>query len=371
MTEQRNRMLPLTETQREAALNAARLKVAGALVLPDEPRPDAYSAQTHALYPPAVSNAITGLSVLMLVAAFVPSAMRLHKVGFDAFSAIFAGQTASIYWAALCVVLMAEIGETIFILGATTAKRWNRAGMIFGALVCAVIALSGNALAVGEHAFDNVFAFLETFAPPVIVLLVSNILKTQILDAIKARHNARMKYESDLAEWKSQTANAKAAHVAALANAEQHFSFERLRSFALRAALERANARMTTVLSALDDDDWRALVARELRSDQWYNSASSSATQITVEAVRPQAVEAPALRLRLPMPSGGRAGRYTGELDNAIVPNADGTFTSKCPKCDASYTRDTEKSAKNALVAHTKVHRASVAKTGSVNDAAE
>lgn len=363
MSEAISRMIPLTEAQRDAAINAARLRVAGALELPAEPDANAFSAKSHAVYPPAVSNAITALSLIMLIAAFIPSAMRLHKVGFDAFALILVGELPSIYWAAFCVVLMADVGMTIFIIGAATVRGWNRLGMYCGALICAVIALSGNALAVGDHAFDSVFAFLETFAPPVLVLLVSNILKTQMLGAIKARHAARTQFESALESWKTETANAKAAHAKALENAADHPSFLRYRAFALRAALEAVNKRMTTVLAALTADDWRVLITQELSAEGWYSVPvtqtleTQTETQIAVAAPVPMRLSAAAAAPRVTLKSGLTAGRYTGELDNAITPNADGSFTAQCPKCASAFTAETERKAKNALVAHTKKHR--------------
>lgn len=356
MNENASKIVPLSEPQRSAALEAARSKIAGTLVLADEPVKEAFNAATHGHFPPRVTQAITALCVLVLVAAFLPSAMRLHKVGFDAFALVFT-HLQSLYFAALCIVLMAEFGEVVFVLGASNAQtRWSKLGMWAGAAICTAIALSGNAIAVGQHAGDNLFAFLETFSPPVLVLLISNILKGQILDAIQDRHAAADAFQKAHDAWATETAEAKNAWRDAFDNAHLHHSWMRVSANALREALRRANAQRTTVLRELTDADWLALVGREMNADAWFERAQPLEVSAPIIIERTdERTDQPAPRVGLP--SGDTGGRYTGELDNTVTENADGTFTATCPTCGKTFTGVSAKRAKMSLVGHQKSHQ--------------
>lgn len=361
------KMVGLSDKARQDALDAARAKIAGPKVIPPAPTLQDYEKRKTSKYPPAVSNTIYALCVLMLAAAFLPSAMRLHAVGVGAFEDVIT-DAFSVYLAALCFVLMAETGQVIFTLASAVASGvWMRAGLFAGSLICTLIALSGNALAVQQaHALKEAadaapastdtialaFAFLETYAPPLLVLVVSSILKSLIMGAIKTHHDARIKFEDAYAGWllsKTQTENAwSEAH----ANAHLHHSWMRVSAGALKEAVRRANAARTTVLTKLDDADWYALVHRELNADAWYERSQVSTQpaiekQVTGHVLR----SSPARKLRV-SPAGGAAGKHTGELRDSIKQNADGSFTGVCPRCGKVETRESAASVRGALQAH-------------------
>lgn len=360
MNEIVNKMLQLSEEQRNAALDAARMKIAGALDLPARPQREDFNAETHQRFSPRVSQSINILSVFMLVVAFLPSAMRLHEIGLTTF-ALTISHEASKRIAAICVVFMAEIGQVIFTLGATNAKGFNKFLMWLGAAICTLIALSGNAIAVGNHAWKDLFTALETFAPPVLVLLTSTVLKSQMLDGLEARKRANDDFTAALDAWERTTKALKAEHAEAIANASKHPLYSRIRANALREALRRANARTTTVLRELDDAAWRWLIEREVNADAWFERTQSPvivAPPMPEEAqparsLRSAAHTAPTLTPRT-QTAGRATGTHTGELDGTVTENADGTHTAKCPSCNWTTTKPEARAAMNALVAHTR-----------------
>lgn len=373
------KMVPLSEEQRNAALKAAREKIAGELILPTEPQLEDYNATDYSFLPGWFSFWVTLLSIFMLIVAFLPSAMRLHSIGLAHALAVLIDEPSSKV-AAWCVVFMAEIGQVIFTLGALNAKSaMGKAGMYLGAAICTLIALAGNAQAVGTHATDGPFALLETYAPPILVLLTSSILKGQAISGVKARYDANAAYEADYKAWEKETQAAKRAWQDAFDNAPEHHSWQRVRAFALREALRRNNARSTAVLRELTDYDWHALVTREINADQWFDRAVAALP--APEPVRLDTLPAPETEedteemrsvkhKRRSMPeraaaalpkrnqvSGGKAGKYTGELDDAVTQLEDGSFEAVCPICAKKFGGESFKSAKNSLVAHMKRHR--------------
>lgn len=353
MTDALARINPLTEEQRTAAFDAARIRIAGS-----KPQVDDYADHESSRFPRWVTRMIYALCALMLVAAFLPSAIRLHEVGRTTFAETIA-HSMSVYVAALCVVLMAETGQIIFSLASATINaRWQRIGFLAGALICTCIALSGNAVAVGIHATENAFAVLETFAPPVLVLLTAQILKSQMLHAIEAKHAARMAYTQAVNAWN-------AVHE----NAHLGDSWQRVSANALKDALRNANKRSTAVLRELTDTDWRELVLREWNADAWYVRAESvhqaqadaeriaqeqaQAERENAEAVRLQRLQERALTRALRVqPVGKGSGVRTGETHGQVHMREDGQYVATCPHCSSEFVKPTEKGAKNALSAH-------------------
>src|SRR5574341_1705365 len=218
-----HRVNALTEAQRAAALDSARRRIAGR-----EPLPADFAHLEDSRYPTSVIRIIRALSGLMLMAAFLPSAMRLHAVGLLAFSL---HDASSRYVAALSIVLMAEVGQVIFSLATIAAlTRWQRLSLAFGAAVCTLIALSGNYTSNAARAFADLFSFLDTFAPPVLVLITAQVLKSQMLHAVAERHRARVEYARAHGAWK-----------AAYDAAHDHARWLHAAANALRDALRAAN----------------------------------------------------------------------------------------------------------------------------------
>ncbi len=339
----------LTEGQRAQALKQARLHIAGAEPDPGrEPKLDDFLAQGVGKYPPGVTRWIRRLSLLMLTAAFLPSAMRLHEVGRESFQASL-HDVMSVYVAALCVVLMAEVGQVIFSLAsAIVTTFWQRWGLRLGALICTLIALTGNAQAVNPTLEAGLFIWLETFAPPLLVLITAQVLKTQMLHAIEDLHHARTQFADAHAVWTADYEEKVRAWQDAFDNAHLSADWMRVVANALRDAIRKANGRSHRVMRELTNTEWYALIHRELAADQWYTRVDTQVRQREAEQRR---VETPAPVRSQPVRSGATGGTHTGELDGTVREVA-GAFVAACPQCEREFNNATERGAKNALVAH-------------------
>jgi hypothetical protein len=103
------------------------------------------------------------------------------------------------------------------------------------------------------------FAWLESIAPPLLVLSTAYVLKEQVLETIEQRHADEQAFQTILAEWQSSTVEP-----------EQHPKWEQFYANALRDALFKANGRRQEILNSMSIEDWRASVYREMRADVWY-----------------------------------------------------------------------------------------------------
>lgn len=363
------RINALTQEQRESALDAARKRIAGVQPQrPQEPTLDDFMRYTSGRFPPRIVRLISGLSAFMLVVAFLPSAMRLHQIGKDTFAHAIADST-SIYVAALCIVLMAEVGQVIFSLAAATTaqSRMQRIGLGIGATVCTCIALAGNAEVVSPWNYPGAFVWLETFAPPVLVLITAQILKTQMLHSIEARHEAQRTFAAAHSAWNTDYADALRAWQSAYDHAHEHASWMRVQANALRDALRKANARSSAMLRDLTDGDWRTLILREVAADAWYERAEQRAIEVQrieqermeQERINQERTAAEARRIvrversenAHPAAHGASGGERTGATDGNVR-EVDGAFIGVCPDCGAEFTKPTYSGAVNALSAH-------------------
>jgi len=277
--------------------------------------------------------------------------MRIHAVALTTFRSTISHE-ASAHVAALCVVLMAEIGQVIFTLAAATnaKKKSQERLLLMGAIVATAIALFGNWYASADSAFKNPFTFLETFAPPVLVLVTSWVLKSQMLDAVETHFAARREYK-----------NAVAVYAIAIENADAQPQWERTLANTLRDAIRNANRRSTAVLRDLTREDWIALVMRERNAEEWYPVSQSQVVTETQPAPEPIAIapapRAVSVRSSQTHTSGRKAGKLTGELANAIM-QTDAGYVGVCPHCDFKTQPKAEyKQANTALSAHMKSHR--------------
>jgi hypothetical protein len=178
---------PLTQEQRQAARKAAREAVVRAIG--PKPMREHFHYATISKYPPSVTRLIFLLCLVLLLAAFTPSAIRLYVIGSKTF-----GQAVSSSIAMTAVgfatVLSAEIGQIVFSLALATlgTSRSARRLLIVSMMLATIISLVGNIqLAVPGHE-NSPFAWLEAIAPPIIVLATAYVIKEQILEAIGVRH---------------------------------------------------------------------------------------------------------------------------------------------------------------------------------------
>lgn len=329
----------LTQEGRDAAYDAARRRIAGR-----RPQYADYEGASTTRFPRWVSTLVSALCVGMLAAAFLPSAMRLHAIALATNAAVLI-DVPSTYAAALCVVLMAEIGQVIFSLAsATNSKRSYRISLTLGSLICLAIAICGNAVAMGGHALESSVAFLETYAPPVLVLITASVLKSQMLHAIAERHAAQQAFASALASWQQL-----------YDDAETHAAWGRTLANALRDGLRSANKRSSAVLRDLTDADWLALIERERSAEEWYEREAQRQQN---SAERSRQAEQKAAPTQTTQRSGTGNGNATGDIAAAQTTQEGSIYVKHCPICEKRFEGHTKRSVTNAVVAHQKSHKA-------------
>ena len=179
------------------------------------------------------------------------------------------------------MVLSAEVGQVVFSLARATlgTSRSARRLLMVSMMIATTIALVGNVqIALPSHE-NSPFAWLESIAPPLLVLSTAYVMKEQILETIEIRHANERAFQVALEEWQT-----------AIAMPEEYPTWMQFYANALQDALRKANARRKETLSQMTVEDWRLAVSREMRADMWYQSTepeigSSLSFSPAVEAV--------------------------------------------------------------------------------------
>ena len=249
---------PLIQEERQNAHAAAQQAVMRAVG--ERPIREQFDMHTASRYPPAVTKLINGLCIVLLLAAFTPSAIRLFVIGSETFGAAVPDNLAMVA-VGVATVLTAEIGQVVFslalaTLGTTTSAR----RLLYTSMgIATAIALVGNVQVALPGHMDSPFAWLEAIAPPLLVLSTAYVLKEQLLDSIEIRHANERAYQEAVNLW-----------LTASADPECHPHWMQFYANALRDAIRKANNRRKDALVELTTADWRALVYRELQADNWY-----------------------------------------------------------------------------------------------------
>jgi hypothetical protein len=171
---------PLTQEQRQVAHKAAREAVIRAIG--PKPTREHFNYTTISKYPPSVTRLIFVLCLVLLLAAFTPSAIRLYVIGSQTFGQAVSSNVAMAA-VGFATVLSAEIGQIVFSLALATlgTSRPARRLLIISMILATIISLVGNVqLALPGHE-NSPFAWLEAIVPPIIVLATAYVIKEQIL----------------------------------------------------------------------------------------------------------------------------------------------------------------------------------------------
>lgn len=334
------RVLPLTIDQREEAAAKARKRIAGATPVREEEAAQKLPAST-----------VKGINLfvdVVMFAAFVPSAIRVFLIA----GAMFSGRvdsTAIGIIAGLCGVLIAESGQIGFTLAAAkTSSRMSKGMLYAAAAACTAYTLVANGR-IAQPTPGDAFDLLETYMPPLLVLVAANVRKWDIINRIRARKEAADKYEEALRRWQL-----------AFDNAPTSDSWLRLYANELQAtirAVYKRSAKMKEYLNTLTNDQWGQLVQREFKADQWYVEVTP------VPTPTPRIIQVEPVRLPQSDPSVGRArkkvarkgsirGTHNGATDGAVTLMADGKWHAVCPRCGKDHVRDEQTAARNALGVH-------------------
>jgi hypothetical protein len=200
---------PLTQEQRQSARQAAREAVLRTI----DPKPirEHVAGETISKYPVSMTRMITLLCLILLIAAFTPSAIRLYVISSQTFGQAVPNETAK-KAVGLATVLSAEVGQVVFSLAlATLGASYSARRLLYSSMaITTCLALTGN-IQVGLWGHTgSPFAWLEAMAPPIIVLSTAYVLKEQILQAIENRHTTERTYQVALNEWHKATARPEA-----------------------------------------------------------------------------------------------------------------------------------------------------------------
>jgi hypothetical protein len=251
---------PLTQEQRQAARQAAHQAVVRSI----GPRPvrEHFAHHTISKYPPTVTRLISLLCIILLLAAFTPSAIRLYVIGSQTFGQAISHSMAMTA-VGLATVLSAEVGQVVFSLALVTlgTSRSSRRLLYFSMAIATMVSLIGNIQVSLPRHTHSPFAWLESIAPPVLVLSTAYVLKEQVLESIERRHADEHAFQMARAEWQAATAEP-----------EQHPQWPQFYANALRDALRRANNRRKETLIQMTQDDWCIAVTREMRVELWYTA---------------------------------------------------------------------------------------------------
>lgn len=255
----------LTETQRLAAHERARKWAAGT-----RPTLSTNFDSAPSKYPKQVVGLVLVLCFILLIAAFIPSAIRLHKSGSQEFCQSLNSTSGLCNLVGISTVLLAETGSLVFILALSVVEssapiqlgRFKidlvRTLLWTSALSSVFIAIVGNAHIGKPWETGIVFDYLVTFVPPVLVLSVGYVLKDLLLQSIATRHKRLYEYERLLNN-----------HLELLENPEQSPKWLQVYSKALKDAIQKANKKKAEELQLLNREEWESLIVFEMKEAVW------------------------------------------------------------------------------------------------------
>lgn len=143
---------PLTQEERQTARAAAQEAVQRDIG--DRPNREYFNHHATRRYPPGVTKLINVLCIVLLLAAFTPSAIRLYVIGSETFGAAVSFELAAVA-VGIATVLTAEIGQVVFSLAlATLGTTPNARRLLYASMgIATTIALVGNVqVALSGHA---------------------------------------------------------------------------------------------------------------------------------------------------------------------------------------------------------------------------
>lgn len=265
----------LTEGERERAFELARERVAGKV-----PTLQAEKKGLISEYPPGVQVLIIVLCLCLLLFALIPSALRLYVAGSSTFceKVQLGGITCDA--AGVSTIFTAELGQILFLLTVGVFGRTNTTKRIFygGAFLATAIALIGNLHIAQPWATGMVFSWVESLAPPVLVMGVGYAFKELLLTALRGHVSAAQAYNRKLEErhtiFEDPTAQA---------------SWLRYYSTALKKVILLAHPELES--AGLRAGDFAYLIKREMNQDQFVVNPDEQTAQEVREEVREKEAE--------------------------------------------------------------------------------
>ena len=171
--------------------------------------------------------------MLLLLAAFTPSAIRLYVIGSSTFGAAVPYELAMIA-VGIATVLTAEVGQVVFSLAlATLGTSKGARALLYGSMGIATgIALIGNVqVALPGHLKVRLHGW-KRLRRRCLFSSTAYVLKEQMLESIEMRHANERAYQEAMNEWQR-----------AAINPEAHPRWMQFYANALRDALRKGNSR--------------------------------------------------------------------------------------------------------------------------------
>lgn len=314
---------PLTETEREAAYDVARNRVAGKPVEEREYLPLQLPEPEPAEYPDWMIWVVVSLCILVLIASFVPSAYRMYMAGYTVFCTAYAEFVDPLEpiepapeWLCMSVgvttVLMAEIGQTvallaIAVLGTTASssdalkKAANISNLIFWgvAALTTVVAFAGNLhvarpwLHAGPFFGVDVFAWILDLFPPTLVIGIMYAMKELMLYFIRRRYQYLKQIETAKADRLVEIEKDREERKFYLGSPEEHPQWLRSYSLAIKEQFSLANGRQKGERADTRSVKERLELLRSLSTDEWKHLIKTQMLEsdYTVDPLQTTAVE--------------------------------------------------------------------------------
>lgn len=313
----------LTIEERDGVFDLARHKIAG-----PEPQPKMFMRTSINRHSPRVINFVLFLCIVFLIAAFLPTALRLAQAGKESFCASSPSDPTLCMWVGVSTVVLAEIGQLIFFfaLAVLTTTTGTRRMFYLGIAISTAIAIMGNAqIAQPWNHGGYIFYYLIDFGPSILVMILGFFLKGHVLDQSESRQKAQTLLEQ-----------AQKDRLAILEDPKAHHSWNRIYSQYLRQALQKVNAHNRAIFNDLTVEQIRFLVRREMLQEEWYVDPSK---QGVIE------------RVQLTEQVDARANGHSGRKEIRPVNGGWKAFSRLTGK-DLSKTYSSEKRAQAALNLH-------------------
>jgi hypothetical protein len=267
---QLNTTLPLTlkrlnpERRKTALLQARNALIQ--IELGVRPSREQFQRETISEHPEWVKNLIAGLCLIVLTGTFYISASRLYVIG----RGIYVETTSPIailsIGAGIAFVLMGEFGQVVFSLAKAVLRqsRLASAFLILGIVLSTGFTITANLQVAKPWQHQQEFGWVawpEALGPPILVLLISYVLKEQLLGAVQQHYTAEHRYQQSLAEWEQSSAQP-----------ELHHRWKHYYYSALWDQIQKANSTRTAkeVLMQLPQRQIRLLVEETAQQeDDW------------------------------------------------------------------------------------------------------
>jgi hypothetical protein len=145
------------------------------------------------------------LCVVMFIAAFLPSSIRLYDIGYETFYESMNHHDSAVA-AGISMVVMAETGAILFTLALAvlSVERQSQAILLFSIGLSTSIALLGNyEAAISGRDGLLYIAYLEALAPPVLTLSTSYILKGVVLNTLAEYAERQRRWRDEMGRYEA------------------------------------------------------------------------------------------------------------------------------------------------------------------------